>query len=238
MRLALIAGATVALAVPAASHGATTIGPPLPGNNLGINGAGGGVTFVQTELPGHTNESPIDGVVVRYRVEFGDWGTVRLRILRPAAGGAFSVARSGTPHLIGTAFDALLRTFTERVPISQGDQIAIDADAVARLTSVTGAHLGYWAPIKTESDPATVPTIVGGSGQALALNADVEPDVDRDGFGDETQDCAPADPTLNTACPPPAAKRKCKKGFRLKKVKTKSGKKKKKCVRKKKKSRR
>lgn len=40
---------------------------------------------------------------------------------------------------------------------------------------------------------------------ALQISADVEPDADRDGYGDETQDCQPADPALHEAssCQPP-----------------------------------
>ena len=32
------------------------------------------------------------------------------------------------------------------------------------------------------------------------VGADIEPDADRDGYGDETQDCAPADPAVQTGC--------------------------------------
>jgi hypothetical protein len=190
-----------ALALPAASPAATTIGPPLPGNNLGLAGAGGGATFIQTALPNLINESPIDGVVVRYRVQFGSWGTVRLRVLRPSGGGTFSVVRSGTAQSIGTVFDEVLRPFDTRVPISQGDRIGIDADFSARLTTVAGATIAYWAPIKSESDPASAPTALGGSNHALAFNADIEPDADRDGFGNETQDQCVGTPGPFNGCP-------------------------------------
>ena len=33
------------------------------------------------------------------------------------------------------------------------------------------------------------------------MNADVEPDADRDGFGDETQDACPSNPFTQAACP-------------------------------------
>ncbi len=239
MRRAFLISLVLGFAFPAASHGAVTIGPPLPSNNLGIAGAGGGATFIQTALPGHANESPINGVLVRFRLQFRDWGNARLRVLRPAGGGTFSVVASDIGHLLGTTFEDALFPFPTRLPISAGDRIGIDADWSARMTTVPGATIGYWAPIKNESDPASAPTALGGANQALAFNADVEPDADRDGFGDETQDCAPANPALSAACPPAQpAKRRCKKGHRLKKVKTKSGKRKRKCVKKKKKGRR
>ena len=195
-----VAGLVLACSACPASA-SVTIGPPLPGNNLGLAGAGGGATFIQTALPNLINESPIDGVVVRYRVQFGSWGTVRLRILRPSGGGAFSVVGSGTPQPIGTVFDEVLRPFDARVPISPGDRIGIDADYSARMTTIAGATISYWAPIKSESDPASAPTALGGSSHALAFNADIEPDADRDVFGDETQDQCVGAPGQFNGCP-------------------------------------
>ncbi len=46
----------------------------------------------------------------------------------------------------------------------------------------------------------------GAFGFTLALSANVEPDTDRDGYGDETQDCQPTDPLQHgTECVPPPA---------------------------------
>jgi hypothetical protein len=36
---------------------------------------------------------------------------------------------------------------------------------------------------------------------AIAMNVDVEPDADGDGFGDESQDCYPQDPARSGSCP-------------------------------------
>jgi hypothetical protein len=38
----------------------------------------------------------------------------------------------------------------------------------------------------------------------IYVNADVEPDADHDGFGDETQDQCPSDASTAGACPPPS----------------------------------
>ena len=38
---------------------------------------------------------------------------------------------------------------------------------------------------------------------SFAYNADVEPDADHDGFGDETQDKCPTDASTQDSCPPP-----------------------------------
>ena len=59
--------------------------------------------------------------------------------------------------------------------------------------------------------------VVGGTADFVGSNpmsrvnasARVEPDADRDGYGDETQDCAPNDPKVHTGCRA-AALRRCK----------------------------
>jgi hypothetical protein len=47
-------------------------------------------------------------------------------------------------------------------------------------------------------------------------SAVIEPDADRDGFGDETQDRWPASAAAQGRCPAKASKKKCKKGKRKK----------------------
>jgi hypothetical protein len=43
----------------------------------------------------------------------------------------------------------------------------------------------------------------GGAGFHLDVSAILEPDADNDGFGDESQDCAPADASKNVDCVAP-----------------------------------
>jgi hypothetical protein len=46
----------------------------------------------------------------------------------------------------------------------------------------------------------------------MLANADIEPDADRDGFGDETQDACPINAATQGACPAvPIKRKKCKK---------------------------
>jgi hypothetical protein len=85
-----------------------------------------------------------------------------------------------------------------RLPITSGERIGIVADnpiafatyAAPAVTLVIGfnnfEYMGqqYGSP---KSD-------------ALAINAELEADADGDGYGDETQDCKPADPSFHEAC--------------------------------------
>ena len=41
------------------------------------------------------------------------------------------------------------------------------------------------------------------SNVVVSFNAVLEPDADHDGYGDESQDCSPADPTSQAGCTPP-----------------------------------
>jgi len=86
----------------------------------------------------------------------------------------------------------------------------------ARLSIAAGERIGIVAdyPIAFATYTAPAVTLVIGFnnleylGQqygaakpdALAINAELEPDADGDGYGDETQDCKPADPSFHEAC--------------------------------------
>ena len=59
-------------------------------------------------------------------------------------------------------------------------------------------------PPDTEGDYALV------SNAVMLANADIEPDADKDGYGDETQDLCSSDASTQGACPA-KKKKKCKK---------------------------
>jgi hypothetical protein len=213
-----MAAAGLSLAAPAASQAAVTIGTPLHASTATTTAPG--PTLMTVAYPGAQLSSPIDGVVVRYRVESNDWGTIALRILRPAAAGAFdAVATSGTAFVSG-ATDDLAHIQAAQVPIAAGDQIGIDTDGSFALQApVTDGRYGYWSPRLADSDPPSAPNL--GSTFTVALfNADVEADADHDGFGDETQDGCPGVTGPQAGCaipattpPPPTpapSKKKCK----------------------------
>ena len=86
----------------------------------------------------------------------------------------------------------------------------------ARLPIVAGERIGIVAdyPIAFATYTAPLTTLVIGfnnleymgqqygspKSDALAINAELEPDADGDGYGDESQDCKPADPSFHEAC--------------------------------------
>ncbi len=208
-RLAVSVLLLAGMGVPAGSaHGAVAIGADL--GMPATTASAGGYTYIHTALPAtRILQSPITGVVVRWRVRNGGWDDINLRILRPIGGGFDGVGTSEPRSVTGS--DTLVHEFLTRLPIQTGDQVGIDVGGNALYRgSVAGANYGYWETTSiSDSSMPSAPT-AGTPGLELLLNADVERDADRDGFGDETQDACPTNAGTQGACPP-KKKKKCKK---------------------------
>ena len=119
------------------------------------------------------------------------------------------------PELIGPSFEippgnqllgSTVLELPSRVRIKSGERVGISADNPIELAvydnieGVTLTDIAKGSEYKGEPYGTVYP-------DALAISAKLEPDADHDGYGDETQDCQPADPTLHgTECikPPPA----------------------------------
>lgn len=203
--VAVLAGA-ILLTAPAA-HAAVTIGSDLSPNAGNQDPctplAGSPCTVTNLQLPGEQLTSPVDGVVVRWRVEAvnGDTGTpVRLRVIRDEGGGAFvGVGASASRTIPTTGLGTF--TFASRVPIAAGEQVALDVEPpstelllIAAAATVDGV-LGRWQPPLGDEARSTAASV----GEAT-FNADVEQDADGDGFGDETQDDCPGETGASNGC--------------------------------------
>ena len=132
---------------------------------------------------------------------------MRLRIIRPAGGGSYESGGASTAQPISTT--QALQVFPTRLPIRTGDHIGLDQGNGSSLDAsirrvVTGATYPNFNPRLPDSGAFT--PFVGPSGvdAELVLNADIEADADKDGFGDETQDQCPTDASTQGPCPPPA----------------------------------
>ena len=204
MRVRLLLGVAVsALALPAGAQAAVTIGSNLarvPDNmpcafngpcTLGLEALDSG-----NQAAGGAKAS-LDGVIVRWRVRTSgsDPRTfpLKLRVIRGDTG-----AGSGTDQVLPSA--AAIYTFEERLRVRSGDEIGVDTHGVRGggaidfgppITRTTGGTIDLWNPPLLEGENRA-PTLVA-PGNELLINADVEPDADGDGFGDETQDGCPSD---------------------------------------------
>jgi hypothetical protein len=192
----------VVLAAPSSALGAVTIGSNLSGAPFGsFTCVTVACTFAHQTLPPTSEASggvlaPSDGVVVRWRVRVGlESSPMALRITRPGDSNTRESVATGqteTPSANATS------TFDERLSIRAGDALGIDCcenDAASPFGALgLGVSSPYWLPRLVDGDPART----GGFHQGeLLINADIEPDCDNDGFGDETQDQDGA------SCPPP-----------------------------------
>jgi hypothetical protein len=193
------AGVAVALfANPAVA--AVTIGTPLDGPPPDTGTAGGPRTFAQAAPSGGIAlTSPYDGVIVRWRVRNNGAAccnaTVALRVVHPGVGpatgaGTSAVVPLGAP---GTA------TYDTRLPLLAGDRVGLNGSTNIVVERSGGSGVDFWEPPLVDGAPPRAPDFHFANEDVL-FNADVEPDVDRDGYGDETQDSCPAKVTTQGAC--------------------------------------
>jgi hypothetical protein len=132
--------------------------------------------------------APFSGVITRWRVRVGAVTTpVRLRILRRGTPGTeveHSDPNPTPPRENSTT------VYETDIRVAAGDQIALDCCAGAAGGTFFVADAGttdIWSPPIEDGAELSLPTQpvpqVG-----VALNADLEPDRDGDGLGDDTQD--------------------------------------------------
>jgi hypothetical protein len=189
--LALCAGG---LAVPAAASGATLVGSDLAYTALfPKTGPAGGQTYHNPDPDGGVGASPIDGVVTKWRVKLNAGlgtpaGSIAFRVLRPMGTVYQGVGRSAavTPSTTQSG----IFEFDTRLPIRQNDEIGLDLNQGADRTFISspGGHVYRFTPPALEESGTPRSSTAHQSGSDVLIQAVVEPDSDRDGFGDETQD--------------------------------------------------
>jgi len=101
-----------------------------------------------------------------------------------------------------------LHSFSARLPVKAGDEIGIDFEPppfievpVVRY-SATGSSMDLWTPVLGPFE-ARAPTEDGKANVELMVNATIEPDADKDGWGDETQDKCAGQADATNACAVP-----------------------------------
>lgn len=201
---ATFAATLLMLALAANAVAATEIGSRCTASGSPIG------TLIQTATatPGETYVAPVGGVITR-------WGSIlptgpiglpsKLKTVRPTADPAkWLIVSESATMTIGSGPNE----FAARVPIAAGDTIALFGSfgAVACLAAGPGDILtgimGATDPLPGETHPTS-----GGPNARVAVWAVIEPDVDGDGFGDETQDLCTASSAIQVACPPLKLKR-------------------------------
>jgi hypothetical protein len=169
--------------------------------------------YVQTALGGVSTATSTPGVIVRWRVLNGSSGAYRINVLTDNPGGSGGAFHAY--HVLGfseignvsaptnSAFSQI-SSFPTRMPIPAGAYVGVTvpSGSVPGFQSSAGGQATY---SRTE---APFPGITGVGGEshngAVLYDADIEPDLDVDGYGDITQDSCPSSASVHEG-PCPAA---------------------------------
>lgn len=160
----------------AAGAGATTItvGSVLPPGSAPEEVKEVGTLF-NTALPekGANLSSPVNGLIVRWRVQGAVGGPFTLRVLRPNGQGAYTAVGSSTP---ATPTSEGVQTFSASIPVKAGDVIGVDpTNPTDKLGVATVNGAGFASLFPTPLEGATVAPRPGVSGKELSLAAEVQP---------------------------------------------------------------
>jgi len=172
--IALMASACILFGAAAAQASTITVGSVLPPGFVSkpfeeVQ------TRLNTALPekGANLVSPVNGAIVRWRMQGAKGGPFYLRVLHPTGSGAYTAR--GTSAAV-TPTGTGLQTFTANLPIQAGDLIGVDptnATDKIGIAEVSGASYGFIFP--PPFDGATVAPSGGVAGQEIELSAEVQP---------------------------------------------------------------
>jgi IPT/TIG domain-containing protein/PASTA domain-containing protein len=176
LTFAVVALASAWALLTAAGAGATTItvGSVLPPGSAPEEVKEVGTLF-NTALPekGANLSSPVNGLIVRWRVQGAVGGPFTLRVLRPNGQGAYTAAGSSNP---ATPTNEGVQTFSASIPVKAGDLIGVDpTNATDKIGVATVNGAGFASLFPTPLEAATVAPRPGVSGKELELSAEVQP---------------------------------------------------------------
>lgn len=193
-------GALSAAPASAADSTLGTTGPPVVCNTA-VPAAvllGGGATALYT--------ATTPGVVTRFStVANAVDGQVRAIVLGPGATPTQRTVAAKSPRFQVTR--SVLNTFQVRLPVAAGQQLALGYTTPG-MGCATAGSTGDVTWIATGFDPDTSATFTPNGTLSPGtprpnISAVLEPDVDRDGYGDTTQDACPQSALTQAACPAP-----------------------------------
>jgi hypothetical protein len=183
--IASLATTAVLLAVPSGASAATKLGETFDPVDCSE-----GDTQLQSVSPGAPYQAPTPGVITSWSFQADELPpTLKFKVARPGPGADFSMATAFTvvgESELRTPIANTLNTYPTRIPVQAGDVIGFFATAAGGHCDVDDTaytmHLrgGDVAPGTTQTfNPVSI---------HLDLSALLEPDCDKDGLGDETQD--------------------------------------------------
>jgi len=211
MRKRLVAVAGVLLAVTATGAPAASAATEFGDTCTAGGGAPGDYTLTTLSVPAGGPiplAAPSAGVITKMKASFPPITfslPVSAKVLRPAGGNLYNVVAQQAISLVGgpTVADA-------RLPVQAGDRLGVHglpfveegtpSPGITPYCSSTGdgSRLGAATGDVQPGSTADFPDPAEGR---VPLSAVIEPDVDNDGFGDETQDLCPQIASTQGTCP-------------------------------------
>jgi hypothetical protein len=151
--------------------------------------------------------APHDGVLTKWKVNVIPYPggiSEKVKVLRPVPGAPntfTAVGESTLQPILGGA-----NSFDTRIPVLAGDRIGAFSPISTIWCMATGSPVNVMGEVSGDvaigASAMFAPAAEPEAQESLvAMSAVVEPDVDRDGFGDETQDACPQSATTQAPCP-------------------------------------
>jgi hypothetical protein len=200
--------ATALMVVPSGAGAATTIGQTFdPDDAIGCES-----DFTRLQgSPGGQYAAPSDGVITRWSFQADAVAPqLKFKVGRSAGGNDFTMIGESA---VVTAVTNTVNSYFVQIPVQAGDVIGLYTMTFARCArSATGYTL-----LRKSGDvvPPTQATFTPTAGFQQDVSALLEPDCDKDGLGDETQDtnlssCAPGTTPTGPITGPGGAPVTCK----------------------------
>lgn len=192
--------AAMSLAGASAASAATEFGDACAANDVTESTP---ITLFEIAAVGNPlpTSAPSAGVITRWKVNVIPAPVTlpqTLKVLRPnAAAKTAQIVGEDTRNVSGG-----LNSFETRIPVQAGDRLGLfgPGEPGTLICESTGAHvLGVFAG--GGSIGATVNFAEIAPEARVPVSAVIEPDVDNDGYGDETQDKCPQSAAAQTVCP-------------------------------------
>lgn len=179
------------------AHAARTVGETIT-PTANCNSGTSVYTYLQTTSVSNGYVVPSPGVLTSWshRAAADPVDQIRLKIARPAGGDSYTtIGESEYEAPVANT----LNTYPARLPVRAGDLIGFAFTGIGYC--IEAPVLGYGGRF-VKADPTVGTTSLFGSEGTLrlAIAATLEPDSDRDGFGDETQDQCPTDASTHRTC--------------------------------------
>jgi hypothetical protein len=190
--------AAAALLAASPAGAASTVGEQFSTGSGACGSPQADFMMVQTASPGNSYAAPFDGVLTSWSSDTNTWATATLKVVRLGSGTSFTVLGQDGPRPGDGAVNPI------RIPVRQGDVLGLYFPPQPGCPGGVPAGSTYSVG-KTAGD---VPSGPGGFDSVfqsfqISVTAQLEPDADHDGYGDETQDGCPTIGSTHGPCPLP-----------------------------------